>query len=280
MSSIRASRPWAGLMHLLRFARWAIPERVYRHLWFQGRFDATVHGTRITMVHPGSVLENQLFWRNNFEGERTAVTAVGDHIDRADVFLDIGANTGFYSLYAKARKPGLEVLAFEPSPVNFALLRRNIELNGFSIGAFEAAVTNRDGEVTLYDFAEHSYSASLVEGFREGAAARSVRGFTLDTIAKTQGLLGKKLLIKIDVEGHESAVLAGAALVIAAGPTLLIEILTDEAARAVAGYMPPDRFSYTYANEVSGRMEEVAPAIISGGPAPSGNYFVSPLNGS
>ena len=280
MSSIRASRPWAGLMHLLRFARWAVPERGYRHLWFQGRFDATVKGTRIAMVHPGSVLENELFWRNNFEGERTAVAAIGEHVDRADVFLDIGANTGFYSLYAKARKPGLEVLAFEPSPVNFELLRQNIELNRFDISTFEAAVTDRDGDVTLYDFAEHSYSASLVEGFREGTVARSVPGFTLDTIAEKYDLLGKKLLIKVDVEGHESAVLAGAAQVIAAGPTLLIEILTGDAAKAVASYMPPDRFSYDYANEASRRIEKVAPAIILGGPAPSGNYFVSPLNGS
>ena len=103
-------------MHLLRFARWAIPERVYRHLWFRGRFNARVHGARINMVHPGSVLENELFWRDNFEGERTAVAAIGEHIDRAEVFLDIGANTGFYSLYAKARNAELEVLALAPTP--------------------------------------------------------------------------------------------------------------------------------------------------------------------
>jgi FkbM family methyltransferase len=280
MSSIRASRPWAGLMHLLRLASWAIPERAYRHLWFQGRFGATVNGTRIKMVHPGSVLDNELFWRNNFEGERTAVAAAGDHIDRAEAFLDVGANTGFYSLYAKARNPRLVVLAFEPSPINFDLLRQNIALNGYDIAALEAAVTDKDGDVTLYDFATHSYSASLVEGFREGSVARSVPGFTLDTIAEKHNLLGKKLLIKVDVEGHESAVLAGAARVIAAAPTLLIEILSDEAARALFRHMPADRFSYTYANEASGRMEDVTSDILSGGSAPSGNYFVVPLNGA
>ena len=267
-------------MHLLRFARNGIPERVYRHLWFQGAFNAKVNGARFRMHHPGSVLENELFWRDNFEGERTAVAAIGTHIDRAEAFLDVGANTGFYSLYAKARKPVLKVLAFEPSPANLGLLRQNVEMNGFNIQTFEAAVTDKDGDVTLYDFAEHSYSASLVEDFRPGAVARTVQGLTLDTIVESHSLTGKKLLIKVDVEGHEQAVLAGASRLIGTNPTFLIEILTDEAAQAVAQHLPPDRFSYVFADEAAGEMIDLTSKFASGGHAQHGNYFVMPIDRS
>ena len=265
-------------MHLLRLVSPAIPARIYRHLWFRGAFSAKVNDVRFQMFHPGSVLENQLFWRNTFEGERTAVREIGAHVDRAEAFLDVGANSGFYSLYAKARKPTIRVLAFEPSPANLGLLRQNIALNEADIETFDAAVTDRNGDVTLHDFPEHSYSASLVEGFRPGTVARTVPGITLDTIAKKHGLFGKKLLIKIDVEGHEEAVLAGARRIIEDGPTLLIEILTDNAANAVAHYLPPDRFSYLYADEAKSELNDLTSQIASGGDARHGNYLVVPAD--
>jgi FkbM family methyltransferase len=275
--SIRANPLWAGLMHSLRVVRKLIPERLYRHLWFHGGFDANIEGARFRMNHPGNVLENQLFWRDNFEGERTAVAAIGAYIDRADTFLDVGANSGFYGLYAKARKPGINVLAFEPSPVNLALLRQNIAMNGFDIETFEAAVTDKDGDVTLYDFDEHSYSASLVEDFRPGTVARTVPGLTLDTIAERYGLLSKKLLIKVDVEGHEAAVLEGANRVIGTDPTFLIEILTDDAATAVSRLLSPSRFSYIFADEASGKTISVTSKVAAGGHTLHGNYFVIPI---
>lgn len=280
MSAIRANPSWARLMHRLRVARNLIPERLYRHLWFRGDFSAEVNGVRFRMHHPGSLLENELFWRNNFEGERTAVAAIGDHIDRSEAFLDIGANSGFYSLYAKARKAEIRALAFEPSPANLALLRRNIAMNGIDIETVEAAVTDTDGDVTLYDIEGHSYSASLVEGFRPGTVARTVPGLRLDTIAERHGLLGQRLFIKIDVEGHEESVLAGASRVIAGRPTFLIEILTDEAAQAVSKLLAPDRFSYLFADEASGKMVDCTPDIAARGHVPHGNYLVLPIDRS
>jgi hypothetical protein len=52
-----------------------------------------------------------------------------DGFEKSDVLWDVGANVGLYTLYAALR--GLSVLAFEPSPGNYFLLSRNIELNGF-----------------------------------------------------------------------------------------------------------------------------------------------------
>jgi len=62
--------------------------------------------------------------------------------NKTDVLWDIGANLGVYSLYAARR--GLSVLAFEPSPSNYYLLSRNIEINKMdeNISAYCVALNN------------------------------------------------------------------------------------------------------------------------------------------
>ena len=79
---------------------------------------------RISFFCPGKIPE----WR-----AKTLLTKEPETIEwingfnKTDIFWDIGANVGVYSLYAALR--GLSVLAFEPSPSNYYLLSRNIEIN-------------------------------------------------------------------------------------------------------------------------------------------------------
>jgi FkbM family methyltransferase len=66
--------------------------------------------------------------------------------------VDIGANIGYYSLIA-AEPIGTDgkVYAFEPDPDNYALLVRNVELNGYrNVETVEKAVSSESGFVTLY----------------------------------------------------------------------------------------------------------------------------------
>lgn len=67
-----------------------------------------------------------------------------DGFDDGDVFWDIGANVGVYSLYA-ALRPGIRVLAFEPSPFNYHALCKNVLINSFSdkISAYCLAFSNK-----------------------------------------------------------------------------------------------------------------------------------------
>lgn len=73
---------------------------------------------------PGELTE----WR-----ARTLLTKEPETIEwintfsQTDTFWDIGSNVGMYSLYAALK--GLLVLSFEPSPSNYYLLNRNIEIN-------------------------------------------------------------------------------------------------------------------------------------------------------
>jgi FkbM family methyltransferase len=274
--SLRSTRPWARLMKCLRWAGPILPASVFSHLWFKGTFDARVGGARFRIRHVGAEIENEIFWRGTFDRERLVTRLIADHVRSFDVFLDVGANSGFYSLLAQAVNPNAFVAAFEPSPANAAVLRDNVALNEFAIECLEAAVTDRSGPVTLFDFPGFSYSASLVEGFRPGTSVRTVQGVTLDDFLELRGLAGKSVLCKIDVEGHELAVLQGAKRLLAAGTTAVVELLSSKAVHEAAAECGGN-YRFGYVNEETGEVEEVTSRIQQQGPLPAGNYLLQPL---
>jgi FkbM family methyltransferase len=120
------------------------------------------------------------------------------------VCYDVGANVGFYTLFfSHLVGAGGKVLAFEPFPRNVALLRRHIELNRCAnVTVFDAAIGDREG-TTLF---EEAPSASMGRVSDHGRLAVECR--RLDRIV-SEGFSPPDL-IKIDVEGAESTVLAGA----------------------------------------------------------------------
>jgi FkbM family methyltransferase len=121
------------------------------------------------------------------------------------VCYDVGANVGFYTLlFSHLVGTGGRVLAFEPFPRNVSLLRRHVELNRCAnVTVFDAAVFDHDGTALF----EEAPSASMGRLSDRGSFAVECR--RLDKV------IGEGFpppdLIKIDVEGAEGSVLAGAA---------------------------------------------------------------------
>jgi len=262
-------------MHAARPFAPVLPHTVYSHLWFRGPFQATVNGAKFKMEHPGTQIENDLFWRNTFTRERTAIDCLVPHLQHCEVMYDIGANTGLFALLTKAMNPDASVIAVEPSRVNYETLQRNAQINNFDIRCIRAAATAQDGEVTLHDIPGISYSASLVEGFRSGTVPTVVRGLTIDTIAREHEILGKRTVVKIDVEGHEIPVLEGASELIATRPVFLIEILSNEVARGVSRLLPERQFRHLFVDERRGEAVECTDHLRQGMVA-EGNYLIVP----
>ena len=139
-----------------------------------------------------------------------------------DLFVDIGANCGLYSLIAA--KAGVPVLAVEPNRLNYLRLKQNIDHNGFAnIQPHALALSDKPGRAALYGGGE---GASLLRnwGGMTNTYAQEVEVDTLDNLLASRSGLGD-ILIKIDVEGHEPAVLSGARglLARAKAPTWIIE---------------------------------------------------------
>ncbi len=122
-----------------------------------------------------------------------------------DLFGDIGANAGSYTVLA-GTVAGADVIAVEPVPETVERLRRNVELNG-SNGRVEiraVAVGDRTGTVR---FTVDRDTINRIAD--DGSDDRGVVEVPIDTLDR---IFAERvpLLLKIDVEGHEAAVLAGA----------------------------------------------------------------------
>lgn len=145
---------------------------------------------------------------------------------------DIGAYQGVFTLFF-ARASGLagQVVAFEPNPANYRRILENAALNRFEhIRAFNMALGKTEGTATLvYRDCERSM------GSIEPAQQEELRGWggvehVEAAVAALDGLIAKEGLpppdfVKIDVEGHEMAVLEGMACALAEHrPQLFIEV--------------------------------------------------------
>jgi FkbM family methyltransferase len=139
-----------------------------------------------------------------------------------DLFVDAGANFGFWTLLAA--QAGCRVVAIEPVPPTRELLAANAERNGLlaSVEIVAAALSDAPGTLTLALPDGESGQASVRPDRRATLTTFSVPATTLDE------LIGERAVrfLKIDVEGHERALLAGARRLLGSGQVeyVLIEL--------------------------------------------------------
>ena len=168
-----------------------------------------------------------------------ALTRPGDHV------LDLGANIGFHTL-ALARKVGPtgKVTSVEPQRYCFQLLCANVTLNQLpTVHCLRAAVGDAVGtcNVPLRDpVSRHNSGATEVSRGADGLeAAETVPMITVDSLG-----LARCDLIKIDTEGFEDHVVAGAAATLKAClPVLYIELHDREKFRRTAALLKPLGYS-------------------------------------
>lgn len=153
--------------------------------------------------------------------------AVAQALRPGDVFFDVGANVGLFSLIAsRIVGPTGTVIAFEPIPEIAGQLEANASINSLrNIQVLQIAVADRDGEMRLQTTA-HPGGATL-EGFGvpyDRTGTISVQTRTVDSLI-AEGAIPPPNVVKIDVEGAEAAVLRGMPNVLASGrPTFVFEL--------------------------------------------------------
>ena len=154
------------------------------------------------------------YWLGHYE--RPLQWFLREHVGPEDVFFDVGAHIGFFSVCAGGL--GARVVAVEPDPRHAARLRTNARLNGLDVVVVEAAAWDESGTVGLVE------GGSAKE--RSAVVGDDVAATTLDDVAERHGM---PTVIKLDVEGAESRALAGARRILAeASPIVLCELHGDE----------------------------------------------------
>lgn len=127
----------------------------------------------------------------------------------AGAFFDLGANIGYYSLFAASEKPDLAITAFEPSSSTFATLRANAALNGSRITCENAAVSDTTG-TRVFHLPRSPMSGSLEASFNPRVERfEAVRTWRLDDYVAEHPFVGRPL-IKAIIEGHEPSFMRGA----------------------------------------------------------------------
>lgn len=140
--------------------------------------------------------------------DRRGSAIIKNALKNGDVFINVGAHIGYFSLLAASRV-GNEghVFAFEPAPANFHLLLKNITLNKCeNITAIRRAVLEKEKKVNLY-FSDTNTGDHRVYKPSEKRKFIEIDAINLDNFFDKRN---KRIdFIKIDVQGSEMSVLKG-----------------------------------------------------------------------
>jgi FkbM family methyltransferase len=198
---------------------------------FYYRFSPTVrHHQRMTPYRfamiSGNSMHHRLMQAGTFEPDEVALAT--DCLKQSDVFVDIGANIGFY--VCLARSLGKHVVAIEPQKQNLHYLYANLSANRWiDVEVFPMGLAERPGVETFYGIS--STGASLIPGWaaQPKSFQQTIPVSTLDILLGSR-FQGKKLFAKLDVEGFEYQVLRGCREILSMQPkpTWMVEICLSD----------------------------------------------------
>ena len=146
------------------------------------------------------------------------------------VFLDVGANMGWFTLLAAPILHAGKVIAIEPNHDNVQLIYRSLIENEFTnISVFPFAATDVDGLLQLNYVRSNGY-VTAVGDFRNTASY--VHGVRLDDLLRDEPRID---IVKIDIEGHEPRALSGMAGIIRRDHPVIVSEFHPKAMREASG---------------------------------------------
>ena len=202
----------------------ATPFQPLRELYFNG-FLRLVRHRRVVRTVEGMTFELDLgemidacLFLGQFE--RDIVALIERLTPPGGTVIDIGANVGAHTLrFAKHVGTGGRVLAIEPTDYGYGKLLKNLSLNAFpQVTAVQLALADRPlPRQTI------SFRSSWRSDGQQHMASNVVDFETLDACCASEGIT-RVDLVKLDVDGHEFAVLAGGRRILGTSrPALLME---------------------------------------------------------
>ena len=172
------------------------------------------------------------------EGQAVALAGlaalINRQVPRCSTVIDVGANIGLSTILLA--RMAERVIAFEPSPPNVAFLRRNLERNGINnVEVHAVAASSEPGTLRFHvaQFGAGSHVVAAGHVSSDSISTVDVKAVTLD-----ESDLPSIAFIKIDAEGHEPDVLAGARQLLARDRPLIYTEVNIWCLSAFAGHSP------------------------------------------
>ncbi len=161
-----------------------------------------------------SYITRLLFWERNRDFEYTPIFV--ELIKKIDVFFDVGANIGYYSILGGLINPNIKIYAFEPSIGPMIYLSENVKINNLEnqVAIEEIALSNTIGEIEFNEIKNENYPTifNLSGGHNLGTKPKKihnkikVKSDTLDNYIELNKIKCIDL-IKLDTEGCEDLIL-------------------------------------------------------------------------
>jgi FkbM family methyltransferase len=191
-----------------RFARWQVESRLKDEVQFDW-----IDGAKLAVRNGMTGATGNIYCGLH---EFADMAFVMHLLQPGDLFVDVGANIGSYTILASVVCKA-ETIAVEPDPGAATSLRRNLELNGVSdqVQIVEAAIGAETGTAR---FTIGLDTTNRIASDRDGPT-REVQVQRLDDLLRER----RPVLIKLDVEGFEPEVVAGAAATLRRSSLLAVE---------------------------------------------------------
>lgn len=190
----------------------SIRKRTARHLSFP---HIATHGGATFVLDPCNWIDNRLAAGVPFEVEQLALAQWTIRQSKLDTFIDIGANIGLYTVMLGRLQEIEQVIAFEPVRRNFNQLLANVFANKLDakVDAHRIALSDHSGQATIHiDPRSTGVSRLDLEHCGRDRSVYSLQEtIDLSRLDDACSLRGRRIYVKIDVEGHTREVLAGMA---------------------------------------------------------------------
>jgi FkbM family methyltransferase len=183
----------------------SLRKRISRHSSWPGGNGVVRRNGALFLVNMRNAFDRVLVTHGGFEREQITYFLNNIRDRGCEVFLDIGANVGAYSIFVAQQTSCKTIIAFEPDSRSFIRLRANALLNGLVevIDARQVAVTDKNGSVP---FAYGPDDYDVVSKVSDEPQPQSVPAIRLDDAVS---FTGRRIAMKIDIEGHERVALGG-----------------------------------------------------------------------
>lgn len=172
------------------------------------------HNNLTLLLNPKNPIDREIYLKDYYE--KNQISLLEKEIDKnnIDIFIDIGAHMGFYSINLSKKK--IKIFSFEPIKKNYNQFKENILINKIeNIKSFNCALSSKKSTIKMWVPDENKTGGFAIFNIHDEALKKYKRNQIHSEYSKADlgdNLLNfrqKKIAIKIDVERHEEEVIMG-----------------------------------------------------------------------
>ena len=167
--------------------------------------DINYHDILFRLYPHDNTIESKMIVSSRLR-EAKELEIISKYIKNGGIFLDIGANIGYYSLMA-AKLGATKIIGIEPNPVVLNRFKENIRFNGFDkkIKTFQLGIGEKIESRDLY-LSNVDLGSSSVVGDKNSSDKIRIKLLPLDVFLKRESIVRVDVM-KIDIEGFEDKAL-------------------------------------------------------------------------